>query len=739
MKYFNHSKQAVIAMVAGVILTLALFFYLQHEETKQVKQYLGAEAQSIKRKIRQDLISHLFMVEWIGRDWANSERDMQQRWRDEALAISLYFKSVRTLAWLDSDLTILQVHPEQGNYQLLGQQFADSPLLNRLPLSLNNQHAMIGDAGNLGSQNTDLAMLMRIPQGDKHYFLAVVISLQDLFNHIVRTNISEGYQLRITQQQRLIYQFQGDTDLLDSHGVNVDVQALTNNWQLTLWPTQRKLSSMTGHTPIVMLVVGFFTTLLIAFVLSVLTGSRKRAQELADTNLDLYAEIEERERVEKQMAYLAEHDWLTHLANRNALLRFLEEHIELSQQQSTRLAVLFIDLDRFKEVNDALGHTVGDELLKRVARRLQKIIPKQAYLARTGGDEFVIAVPDIIHQEDVIDITNQLLVALDTHFYVDDYELFISASIGIAFAEDADYSAENLIRNADTSLYQAKENGRNTYHLYNKSLHRDLTDKLELMKRLRHAVDEEKLEVYYQPKVELTSRRIVGLEALVRWIEDDGQVIGPDRFIPIAEDTGLIIPISNFVMRRACEQLKLWHDLGYDELSMAINISGKQLHSPDLMERVLESIHHAQIPAKKLELELTEQVFIENIQSHTNFMHSIREHGIALAIDDFGVGYSSLAYLKNFPVSSLKIDRSFVQDLPHDNDDATITQTIINLAKNLDLDVVAEGVETEAQVDFLLARDCVIGQGYLFSKPIPAQQMTRLLQQYQGLIPIEIA
>ncbi|PHQ77635.1 MAG: hypothetical protein COB75_02275 [Idiomarina sp.] len=370
---------------------------------------------------------------------------------------------------------------------------------------------------------------------------------------------------------------------------------------------------------------------------------------------------------------------------------------------------------------------------------MSKLAPKNSRLARSGGDEFLLAILKPDNRQQVIDLTQQLLKALDSHFFVDDYELFISASIGIAFANDADFNAEYLIRNADTALYQAKDNGRNTYHLYNKAVHRDLAKKLELVKQLRYAVENESLVVYYQPKVELLSHRIVGLEALVRWVQEDGTVIGPDQFIPIAEDTGLIIPLSEFVLKEACNQLHHWHKAGFEDLTMAINISGKQLHLPHLVDDIMSTVHGAQVPADKIELELTEQVFIENIQSHTNFMHAVRDNGMSLAIDDFGVGYSSLSYLKNFPVTSLKIDRSFINDLPDNEDDAVIVQTIINLARNLNIQLVAEGIETPEQVDFLMSRECGVGQGYLFSRPLPAEKITELLENYHGLIPIQIA
>ena len=502
--------------------------------------------------------------------------------------------------------------------------------------------------------------------------------------------------------------------------------------------TPARLAEERQGLALTLLFTGLFITAMLTLVFYIVAQSRYKAQQLADANIELYSEIDERERVEKEIAYLAEHDALTRLINRNALMRILSEWLA-DDAKNGLTAILFIDLDRFKEVNDALGHTVGDELIKRVARRIKKLAPNEAVLARSGGDEFLLAVPHSTSREHILTLADQLLQALDAHFYVDEYELFISASIGIAFAEDADNNPEYLIRNADTALYQAKDNGRNTYHIYSQAVHRDLAKKLEMVKQLRHAVEQEALEVYYQPKVELLGHRITGLEALVRWVKDDGTVIGPDQFIPIAEDTGLIIPLSEYVMRTACNQLKRWHEMGFNDLTMAINISGKQLHLPDLVDTIVDNVSEARLSPKCIELELTEQVFIENIQSHTNFMHSVREHGMSLAIDDFGVGYSSLSYLKNFPVTSLKIDRSFVRDLPDNEDDAVIVQTIINLAKNLNIQLVAEGIETSEQVEFLLSRDCGIGQGYLFSRPVPADEITQLLQNYHGLMPIDIS
>ncbi|WP_404402475.1 EAL domain-containing protein [Idiomarina seosinensis] len=738
MTLFPGAKQVFLTAFAGTLLTVLAFSYLRYLENQTVNEALQSEAFNIQREIRQNLTSHLFATELLAREWEQSTESIDQRWQYDAELITLYYQSVQGMVWLSPDLTIQRFYPAVRQPQLLGTRFSDSELIPTLTESAGNRHAMVGDAGNLGRLSSDIIMFARLQRAGEAGFLGLIISLQDLLNNVIRSNIAEGFQLAISHRQQTLYQFAGDISLKPEWQIERNLQLLGNSWQLQLWLTPAKLRQLQGGIALAILIAGLLITAMLTFVIYILAQSRFKAQQLADANIELYSEIDERERIEKQMAYLAEHDSLTNLINRNALMRLLAEHLR-DTDKTANTAVLFIDLDRFKEVNDALGHTVGDELLRRVARRISKLAPDNSRLARSGGDEFLLAIFQPEERQKVLQVSQQLLAALDSHFFVDDYELFISASIGIAFANDADFNPEYLIRNADTALYQAKDNGRNTFHLYDKAVHRDLAQKLELVKQLRYAVENEALQVYYQPKVDLLSYRIVGLEALVRWVQEDGTVVGPDQFIPIAEDTGLIIPLSEFVLKEACKQLHSWHKMGFDELTMAINISGKQLHLPDLVDDIMETVNNAQVPADHIELELTEQVFIENIQSHTNFMHAIREHGISLAIDDFGVGYSSLSYLKNFPVTSLKIDRSFVKDLPENDDDAVIVQTIINLAKNLNIQLVAEGIETSQQVDFLMNRDCGIGQGFLFSKPVPAAEFTQLLENYHGLIPVQIA
>lgn len=735
MQRFSHFRLAILTAVAGVLLTLIIASSLHYQDKAKIRAELSSEVIDLQQEIYQHLQNHMFGLTWIARH--NSRNlDNSELWYQEAPIVINAYSHFRHLFWLNHNLDIVQSYSSSPTQALTSIESGyKSQLLHVKP----GNKALL-PAGPTGTHYTDISLVASLG-GDTgvQYYVGVVDAI-DLLQTTVSQH-TEGrsfFRMIALSNNETIFELSGDEQLRERWGGSTEFRIFDQQWRMELWPSSERLNQMRSLLPLLTILGGFITTALMTFILRVLGISQVRAQELADTNIDLYVEIEERERVEKRMAYLAEHDWLTDLASRNALMEQLDIFFENTESQSTHVGVLFIDLDSFKEVNDALGHSVGDQLLKRVAARLCKLAPEHSCLARMGGDEYVLA---IAHIKDLVQLTmyaEQVLKALDTHFYVDDYEIFISASIGVALNQQHIDTPESLIRNADTALYRAKESGRNSYHIYSEILHHELNERMELMKRLRNAIDHNKLTVFYQPKVDMHSQRIIGAEALVRWRENDGTIIGPDKFIPIAEDTGLIIPISEFVLKTACKQLAKWHNAGFTSLNMAINLSGKQLQSPDLVEHIMQVVADTGIPASHLELELTEQVFIENIQSHTNFMHAIRDEGISLSIDDFGVGYSSLSYLKHFPVTALKIDRSFVQDLPSDKDDATLTQTIINLAKSLEIGLVAEGVETEAQVEFLLDRDCTVGQGYLFSRPIPAEEFTQLLEDYKGQIPIQI-
>jgi diguanylate cyclase (GGDEF)-like protein/PAS domain S-box-containing protein len=437
-------------------------------------------------------------------------------------------------------------------------------------------------------------------------------------------------------------------------------------------------------------------------------------------------DISQLKRSEERLERLAHYDPLTQLPNRLLLLSRLEHVLERAERYRRRAAVLFIDLDNFKVINDSLGHPTGDALLSALARRLRGRLRDEDTLGRLGGDEFLVVLEDLERVEDVATVAEVLIRLLEQSFVLPaGEEVHISASIGISFYPDDGVTVTELIKNADIAMYQAKEQGRNTYRFYTASLSAAANQRLALEARLRRALANDEFVLYYQPQIDTNTNDLIGCEALLRWQSPEHGLVPPDRFIPLAEETGLILPIGEWVLRDACAQLKAWLDAGFPPLALAVNLSARQMRQADWVDRVAAILRETGLPPDFLKLELTESMLMEQGDQVVARLQALKDLNLKLSIDDFGTGYSSLAYLKRFPIDELKIDRSFVRDIPEDPNDMEITATIIAIARNLKLRVVAEGVETQEQLDFLKRQGCHAWQGYLFSRPVPAAEFAR--------------
>lgn len=432
---------------------------------------------------------------------------------------------------------------------------------------------------------------------------------------------------------------------------------------------------------------------------------------------------------EALLRHMAEYDALTDLPNRVLLRERTRAAIQAAAKSGRLAAMLFIDLDRFKNVNDSLGHSVGDALLRLVAQRLSGLVAPTDTISRPGGDEFVLLLADATTRDDIAAHASRLIDAFATAFRVEHYELSITPSVGIAVWPHDGLDADTLLRNADAAMYHAKESGRNTYRFFTEEMSLRVRERLDLENLLRQALLRQEFEVHYQPQYSLADQRILGCEALVRWRHPERGLISPERFIPLAEDTGLIVAIGRWVLATACRQAQAWRDAGFADLTMAVNASPVQIHHGNFADTVATALAESGLPARSLEIELTESTLMADAAPVAATLGALQEMGVRLAIDDFGTGYSSLAYLKRFRLDKLKIDRSFISDLPADVDDANITVAIIGIARSLSMGVIAEGVETPAQQRFLLEQGCSEGQGYLFSKPLPPAAMTALLQE----------
>jgi diguanylate cyclase (GGDEF)-like protein/PAS domain S-box-containing protein len=434
--------------------------------------------------------------------------------------------------------------------------------------------------------------------------------------------------------------------------------------------------------------------------------------------IEIFSDISERKEREERVRHLAHHDFLTDLPNRMLLSDRITQAISLAQRNDAQVAVLFLDLDRFKNVNDSLGHTIGDKLLQEVARRLRACVRATDTVSRLGGDEFVILVPGVPDAGDVAVMAQKVLEVVSEPYSIESHELISSPSIGIAVYPTDGPDVEALLRNADAAMYHAKESGRKNYQFFTPDMNARAVERLSMERSLRRALERGELQLHYQPQYEIATGRIVGMEALVRWEHPDMGLVSPGRFMPFAEESGLILPIGEWVLQEACRQNRAWQEAGLPHVRVAVNISAVQFRQPGFADSVQRALAHTGLAACYLELEVTESVIMHDAERVTQALALLKQLGLELAIDDFGTGYSSLSYLKRFPIDRLKIDQSFVRDLTTDRDDAAITSAIIALTRNLGLKTIAEGVETREQLEFLRAHGCDEVQGFLFSRPV---------------------
>jgi diguanylate cyclase (GGDEF)-like protein/PAS domain S-box-containing protein len=429
-----------------------------------------------------------------------------------------------------------------------------------------------------------------------------------------------------------------------------------------------------------------------------------------------------------QMAYLAQHDFLTGLPNRMLVDDRINQAIALARRHENKLAVLFLDLDGFKHINDSLGHPIGDKLLQSIARRLVDCVRGSDTVSRQGGDEFVVLLSEVDKSENAASKARRILQALEKAHSIGQHDLHVTASIGVSVYPDDGLDAETLIKNADTAMYQAKENGCHSYQFFKPAMNVRAVERQSIEEGLRRALERQELALHYQPKINLWTREITGAEALIRWTHPIRGPVSPAHFIPVAEECGLILPIGNWVLREACKQARAWVDAGLLLGTIAVNISAMEFRDESFLEGVFAALKETGLDPRSLELELTESVLMKHAGSAESILKTLRARGVQLAVDDFGTGYSSLSYLRKFPVDALKIDQSFIRQITTAPGETTIVTAVISMGRSLKLRVVAEGVETQKELAFLQAHHCDEAQGYYFSRPVLPQQFAKLLE-----------
>ncbi|TBW54885.1 EAL domain-containing protein [Marinobacter halodurans] len=719
-----------VLLLTFIVLAAALWQGIQRQVRHQMESTLDAEASALSRELASDFIAHIQALRRMAERRATSPDMARARWQEDAEHYLRDFRHYQAIEWIGRDYRVRWVAPLAGNDNVVGFNVAfNDQRLTRLKQATQSGNTDISGIIELRQGGTGIVIYAPIvsPDGTSHGFIAGVFRMEGLVEAMITPRIHDNFRVDIEENGQVRYTSQPDSATANhlSRESVLSVPGLA--WTLRLSPTREWARSHQGIWPdlalVSFLVLGLMVSLLVWLTQAVL----RRNQALEHTRQALEHEVYQRESVQQDLARIESTDSLTGLANRRFFVEDLTHTLAIADRQYRQVALIMLDLDRFQILNDTLGHQFGDELLIKVAERLNELSSERVLVAYSSGDEFMICQQHIDDIDDVIALLGQIKQCFVEPFEVQEQAHQVTATMGVAIYPQSGLDADILLRNADVALYRAKENGRNHYQFYTEGMQDREVRRLELDKDLNRALSEDQLVLHFQPQLDMATQQIGSVEALIRWQHPTRGLLPPVDFIPLAEESGRIADIGRWVAMAACRQLAAWQGGPFDHLRIAINLSGRELEDRDLVSNIERALRDNNVTADKLEVELTEEIFIENLEHNLDQLKRLHQIGVHLAIDDFGTGYSSLAYLRDFPVDLLKIDRSFITRVTERHDDAIITRAVINLAHNLGIQVAAEGIETEAQLNFLDTHRCDLAQGYLIGRPMPADQLEDLV------------
>lgn len=726
---------AVVLMTFLAIAT-GLKTGLDAEENAQVQHTLVQDTEALARHLEQDFLDHVSALRRMAKRLEVQPETSLEAWREDARAYLRDFQTFQAIERIGPDLVIRWIEPLEGNEPAVGFN-AGFNGERRDALQRAQERGILNISGviRLAQGGPGLVVYAPIGAGDANNgFIAGVFRMEQLAEALILPGVRRNFSIELLEAGDIAYSIPASHPAQTTFSHTTDTHLPSVDWALRVRPTtewvQRYRSSWPWVTFLSMVTLGVLAALTILLVQLIF----KRNRALLRTRQELEEEIDQRVAIQQDLARLESTDSLTGLANRRFFMEDLQHTLSQADRQMRQAALIMMDLDRFQMLNDSLGHHVGDALLVQVARRLDLLSDEGTMVGYSGGDEFMVCQQHVTSIDDVIHLLGQLKACFTEPFHVDDEYHQITATMGVAVYPQSGLDADTLLRNADVALYRAKEQGRNTYQFYTEGMQEREVRRLELDKDLSEALARNQFELYYQPQLDLATSRTASVEALIRWNHPERGLVPPADFIPLAEENGRIKEIGRWVIRAACQQLQQWQDTPLSTLGIAINLSGRELAEPDLPEYLAQCFREFGVEPGQLEIELTEESFIANIEHNHTQLQRISELGVKLALDDFGVGYSSLGYLRDFTVDLIKIDRSFITHVTHKYDDSVITRAVINLAHNLGIRVVAEGVETEDQFQFLQQHQCDLIQGYLISRPVPAAELPALLEE--GLLPV---
>lgn len=722
---------AAAVYVLGLALTLLLWRALTATELQLLQRSADGAAATVHdellRNTQAQVLAQQRMAARLGDNYAFSEA----QWRRDAVRYLTHHLYYRALAVTDPQLELRWIESRGVPSIAPGTMLTlDEHYVGRLAQARQPGELFVTSPYLIADGTPVINFLTVLHDGAEVVgFLVAIMAVPEAVDAMLPANLRDQVRVSLRSGELGLYPPPGRPQPAPG-GVFarrlLDVDGDGRGFELEVELGRELVQDLSSQLPAAVLGFGMVLSLLAAFAAWLASHSLLQAGELRRSNQRLLEEAAERGRVQRSLEHLASHDPLTGLPNRLATRQLIEQRLAALAGSRQILAVMFLDLDQFKDINDSLGHDVGDALLAQMPHRLSVVLRDDDHLGRHGGDEFLI-----IAQRDDVEglrqLAEDLLKLLEASFELHGHRLFVGASIGVAVHPDGGHSAADLIRNADTALFKAKHSGRNRVHFYTRELHAEVEQRLRLSRELREALERDDFALVYQPIVDLADGRLSGLEALLRWRRADGQQVAPVEFIRVAEASGLIGRLCELTLHRALADYRRWRRDGRSLPWLSINISGVQIRDPRFPERLAELLRQHGIPAAALHLEITEEVLIENLARNRSVLQRLDAMGLRIVVDDFGVGYSSLAYLKNFPITLVKIDRGFIRDLPHKREDQAIVRTVCSLARDLGMRTVAEGVEDAAQLALLCSYGCEYAQGFLLARPQPAQSIEPML------------
>lgn len=719
-------RAVAITAVIGLILTITATYFLEEHDHKRIFEQIQTDAHSLEMNIRDNIVRLMYAGELAGELLKTSTNPPLTRLYQLRHALTPYYPAIHHIVMFDQEFNLVEQYSLHSDHLLAIDRFAaDHFELARLEELL--MSSLLTSAYNLSDDPRDLALFLAVEHQQQRYYFALVINVEELLEGTIRHHIIEGYQIDVTEHGKLIYQFSGNDELKDEWYSEFRIRVADRYWQFVLWPTPLKFSQMHVVNSYIAPITGSLLTLCFIALVIRYKYQEQQFETLQREQYQLQQQLHKREEVELQLAYLSEHDALTEVPNRNALLRFLQERLPELKQQQTDLVAIQINIDHFKQLNHVLGHMIGDELLRRMAHRIKQATIGFEFIARIGGDEFLVIKEGVHDQAHVLNLTEKICAGAAPEFYIDNYEIHTTISLGVAFASDADYDADTLLRHTDFALIEAKRNNYHGVSFYKRSLQSELSKRQYILEQLHRAVERKELEVHYQPIFALPNKTIYGFEALIRWRQSDGYYTLPEDFLPLIEHTGLIIPLTEHLIRQVVDDYRQWHKNQIEPFTLHLNLSAKQLAISTLPELLQTNLQRHNIPSEYLYIDLNEDLYCQLASSTYTNLRKLTAIGVKIGVTGSGLNYNTMQAMQQFAPHLFKISPTLMQDIPHNKVAALLADTLIKLGNTGALQVSAVGVETQQQIDFLLQRGCLYAQGYYLANPMPAEAIQLLL------------